>query len=615
MASQNIFYMPSLLPDELLYSWLARLVAYNQLGNPRKYLELLFGTKDVIPGVDLPTLLEPLQLRLGLFSPCMSADELIDAGTLYPYHRPFLTIARHEAVRHILLFGGGKGLKTLLGRVANRFGANPPLQYCVACFAENVACHGAPYWHRSHQLPGVKCCATHGIDLVTHIFPGRLTDRQRFILPPGKPNGATFRPTSNIHQLQFSILSRDLLHADLPALEAHQRLAIYEAAIKELGFRTRTDRIDHVALKDAVRCHYADFRCFSHRDRLLSTPAHPLRWLRALFQRPLASAHPVCHVLLIGFLFDTIDGFRQAISKVSEVPVANGDLPDQGSQPSFAKAVRERHDPLIRDVSQSCRAVAQALNLSVTTIVQRRRALGLPIAERPKYLDDTRLMAIHQALAKGLSPLLIAQNQRVSTSTVYRLRAQSFEICQPHSEHQDALERKKRREHWEQTIRMVANAGSSQVRAQAPATYAWLYRHDRSWLAQSCKPRRTPVHRSTRVDWAERDLALCQQLDKRITSLKARSKRPRISKTLMRRHLGEAMVRRNVERLPRLRDLMDRLVESPQDFHIFRINVAIARLKTQGLPMALWRIQRLAGIRKFTKTLRAYADAEVAQAA
>lgn len=75
------------------------------------------------------------------------------------------------------------------------------------------------------------------------------------------------------------------------------------------------------------------------------------------------------------------------------------------------------------------------------------------------------------------------------------------------------------------------------------------------------------------------------------------------------------MVRRNLERLPRLRNLMDRLVESPQDFHLFRIDVAIAQLKIQGLPMALWRIQRLAGIRKFTKTLRAYADAEVAQAA
>lgn len=598
--------MPSMLSDELLYSLLGRLVAYNALGDPRGYLALLFGTRDVIPGIDLPTRLESLHHRLGKFLPCDSADELINVGTIYPYHRPFLTTERHEAVRKILLFGGGKGLKTLLGRVANRFGASPPLCYCTACIEEDISWHGAPYWHRSHQLPGVTYCATHHIELIVHVLPSTLGDKQRLILPPGKPNRSTHRVSANAEQIRFSVLSRDLLAANLPALPPLQLRAVYEDAISARGFRFRKNWIDHEALANALRSYYQDFKSFTHQDRLLSTPIHPLGWLRSLFDRPSRSSHPMCHLLLIGFLFKTIDEFRQATRQA--------DQQIRDSEPPPQKEIHATHDPLLDDASLSCRFVAQALNLSVTTVVSHRRALGVPIAERRKHLDSNRLKSITTDLAEGLSPSFIAQRQHVSVGTVYRLRAESRTLFQTHTKRRHDREQQERRRRWQEAVRKHRHTGLRAARSAEAATYAWLYRHDNAWLQRICKTLRAPRTRMPRVDWAARDLELCQRLQEHVDLLMSKLDRPRISKTLILRKLGDAMVRANLVRLPGVQASLEKIVESSQSFQFFRIDRAIKQLADQGLSMPLWRIQRLAGIRKFTEALRAYANGKATQA-
>lgn len=144
-ASTSLCFIPQLLSDELIYSWLGRLVAVNALGHPKEYLNQLFGTQNIVPCVDLPTHLEALHDRLGGNAPYGSIEQLIELGTLYPYHRPFLTKERHEQVHNILIRNDGKALKVLIGRVANRFGANHPLRYCAICTIEDTQTFGTPY--------------------------------------------------------------------------------------------------------------------------------------------------------------------------------------------------------------------------------------------------------------------------------------------------------------------------------------------------------------------------------------------------------------------------------------------------------------------------------------
>ena len=604
-----------MLPDELLYSLLGRLVACNALGNPRDYLRLIFGTKDLLPSIDLPTSIESLHRRLGSFSPSDSAEGIINSFTIYPYHRPFLTIERHQAVQQILLHGGGKRLKTLLGRVANRFGANPPLQYCVKCVDEAIACHGMPYWRRMHQLPGVISCATHGIDLVLFLQPSTSTDRQRLYTVPCSSIGRTPPISSNPMQSWFAELSRNLLNAGLPVLNLEERQLAYESAAIALGFCNNRNRINYDALAAAVRNHYDDFDGFIHRDRLLSTPLHPLAWLRTLLGRPSRASHPICHLLLIGFLFKTIEGFKQALQQAGQIDTRHADVQSMNCESGSNKDLEPTNDLLFKDVALSCREVARAMSLSVTTVVLRRRAMGIPIAERRKSLNPAKLKIIAKALAGGLSPSCIGRRYRVSVATVYRVRAQSTDLLDSHLRIRQDREQRKRRRRWLKAIEHGENVGVRKIRSTDMATYAWLYRHDRTWLRKTCETLRYIRKVAPRVDWAARDLELCRRLGELVNDLRFRQDRPRISKTLLLRAAGDAMVRANLQRLPELMTLLEKLVESPKAFQLFRVDRAIRQLAAQGLPVLYWRIQRLAGIKTWTEALQTHADEKASELA
>jgi hypothetical protein len=75
------------------------------------------------------------------------------------------------------------------------------------------------------------------------------------------------------------------------------------------------------------------------------------------------------------------------------------------------------------------------------------------------------------------------------------------------------------------------------------------------------------------------------------------------------------MVLTNLERLPKLNAALEKLVESPRAFQMCRIDRAIGELAAQGLPLLLWRIQRLAGLKQWTRTLQQHANRMVSETA
>lgn len=390
-----------------------------------------------------------------------------------------------------------------------------------------------------------------------------------------------------------------------------RRKAVYTDAATDLGFGSSRKRIDHPALTRALRQHYRDFEGYQHRDRLMSTTTHPSRWISDIFERPFRSSHPVCHLLLIGFLFRSIEAFQQSMAQsaspnMQHIPSSIPDTPhgkiDLDSDNAHA---------ILRDTSRSCRAVAQILGLSVTTVVTRRRALQLPIAERPKYLRHDALARLNTALVNGLPPKLIAQQQGVSLSTVYRLRQHILPLASQSNSLAAMRQQDRQRALWQQTMAQYGHAGSRMVRNQAAATYMWLYRHDREWLRQHGRLPPVPVQQPLRIDWQARDRELCSRLQQHVAFMQADPNRPRLSQSCLYRYLGEAMLRRYLKHLPGLKLMLQEHAESLQAFQCFRITRAVQQLSTQGTAPTLWRIQRVAGIKNFTDTLRAHAVCEI----
>jgi hypothetical protein len=602
-------YVPYLLPDELLYSFLGRLAAYNKFTNPREYLKTLFGTKDIIPSTDLTSGLKSLQRSLGAESPFESVERIIDSATIYPYHRPFLTLERHERAHAILLNGGGKGLKTMLGRVANRFGANPSLRYCPKCRQEDLDRDGAPYWHRMHQLPGVASCATHGVDLVPFILPSQSSYRERFQLVPTALPDAALRPheTTGV-QIRFAQISAELLGMNLPILGPERWKTAYQVAASRHGFTDSNGRVRYHLLAEALRNHYHDFSGFQHQQRILSTPKNPLGWLRTIFGRPYRSSHPIFHLLLMGFFWGTVKDFVALVQNGQEIRPLKGESEIRLE----VKKEESSRTALLRDVSLSARVVAEKLGVSVNTIVSQRRAMGIPIRSRRKRLDEALLSKIHAAMQGGKQPQDIAWELGISLATVYRVRRESAAVLAASLRVRFATLRSLYRSRWRKATKNLQTVHITEARGQESAAYAWLYRNDRTWLvARNVRIPSGRRARKARVDWATRDRQLCEKLRNVYKSLRSVPDRRRISRTALLRPLGESSILKNLARLPRLKSLLDELEESSEDYQKHRIDEAIKTFTQAGVNLSWWRIQRAAGIKTCGPKVKMYALAKI----
>lgn len=604
-------FIPELLPDECLYSFLQRIWSLNAFTSPRQFMLLLFECDSHIPVLDLPTGLDALQRTLGARSPFKSADDLIDRATLYPYHRPFLSASRDN--RLVNLFRGtvGKGVKTLLGRVANGFGAQAIARYCVLCNASTTKQYGCTYWKRSHQLPAVEYCTSHGIQLEVFSRLSCLSHRQEL---QQSPWASTFEPTciaDESHNYQLALMSVALLRANLYINDVTALNLVYISQVISLGFGKAHRKIDFPALTDAVQKYYGQFRGFEHRERLLSSSNHPLSWLYSILQRPDRSSHPICHLLLIRFLFGSIENFVGALESSKNNMADEPRIEHKHSAPqrpivvlsdprrdtAHSNRTEFRQDASIQLASTSC---AEAATQKATRANQGRCRTAPEVMHLAALTD----------LYAGLPIAEIARQNGVSISVIYRIRAQTPGLKQLHAGQRCESKRETYRQHWLTLCQKLPLNGVTIIRATGRGTYAWLRRNDQQWLKGVCStlPRAAINHTHTKVDWSKRDQSLAEQAQQFVLNEKARTDRSRISRTLILRHLNrEAMVKANRERLPRLNNILIELSESVEQFQIFRIDLAINKLMRLGVLPSRWRIQRLAGLKNWTRNLSDHA--------
>jgi hypothetical protein len=586
-------YVSAPLPDELLYSYLGRVAELNSLGACKSRLRKFFGTNDRSAVIDLPMGLDTLQQQLGLNSPWKSTTEMIESATTYPYHRPFLTFPRRARVEKALACGEGKAVKTAMGRVANGFGANPPLRYCLECRSLDTVTFGCPYWHRAHQLPGVCFCYIHGA-VLTRVALESAGQKFRFCLVPLIETDAVSSQEPDFHQAEFALLSKDVLNSRLGDFDNRDFCHAYKSEARKQGFASARG-VDYGALAAAMRTYYSDFEGFPHRLRLLSSDRDPLCWLKTAIGRPDRASHPICHLLLINFLFKSISNFASQVLATIEVEMYQR-RPNH-IQCASSAATSPSLESYLRDTTLSCRQVARAVGLSVTTIVYKRQALGVPVATRPKRLDREHVAAI-QSQIDNMQPHEVAAKAGVSLSTVYRLRLSHAAERKQAAErvHKAAVDT--RRSRWAHALES-SEGNLSAARATAPSDYAWLYRNDRDWLLTQPRVAQRPDLTWNRVNWAERDAKYCVAVLKNHRKFTSTSTYRRVSRAVLLHGLDDKQVSKNASKLPSLMRLLSWLVETTLQFHIRKISIAVDLLESQGLVASEWRVQKVSNIARW----------------
>lgn len=591
-------YCPNLAPDELLFSLFARTHALNSRQNPRETLRVLSGCSNAIPSVDLPT-------RLGHFVShaigsrmFASIEDVLSRATLFPYYELFMSPERRARAVDAMTGNGGPGLKIAMGLVANGFGASTTWKSCAACDRKSLATNGFLIWSRCLHLPGVEVCPLHGKPLQSLSVQSLQSNRHELPMPlvMSSPAGVTSSPATS-PLLRLAGLSLEALNHVGPVPEPRLRREAYMAGLRHVGLASGK-RIHWQALVGRIHDQYAGFADMSYRTRLLSSAADPMRWVRDLLERPQRSLHPICHLLFIGAVFGSVASLLETVDRLRH----SASTPAPG--PHFGASAAENVDAaleLLYDIRLSCRKVAATCGVSVTTIVVRRRALGLPIAERRKSLSPKARRDAERLLARGADIADVAKRTAISLSQAYRLLAAAGEVGSLRAALIAERRQTEKRKAWLALQRRFPTLPVTELRAKAPAIYTWLYRNDKAWLAstQHAVRRELPTRRQIRVDWTARDRALAEMV--RCTASRERddlSDQRRTVTSLMRALGAEASIRRNLYRLPELHGQLVMQSETREQFRTRRIAAAVKKLAQQGIDNpADWQIIRTAGLR------------------
>lgn len=557
------------LPDETLFSLSSRRHVLS--GNARAALtcEQLFGHRQRGSAHDLPSRIDEFVLRT--HGEMGSTESIIRNHTILPYYLPFRTI---DDARNAIAAMRGDGIGSLkyqLGILTSRFRAHHPLKVCLRCMVDDRARFGIAYWHLQHQLPGVWICHDHQLLLLESTVKANGVGRFLWHLPH---EIALVRPCLSLDNDSIDRqLKTHLVHlADaalalyrLPAgfhFDTERLLALYLGALQERGLRFEKGRIRLTDAAKQYREFVSQFRVLPELSALPGTLLESSSQMGRLLRLPRAGVHPLRHLLMIVWLYETWDKFWSAY--------CNGPHPDAETFDLFRNLVTTIQNPdisspqqvqfvkLIKEEKYSVSRAAKAVGVDTCTGIAWAAKAGICTPRRSKILTRQLVTRICRDLREGREKSWVALRRQVSVQCVTRVLRSEIGLHQVWADARHARRRNEARDAWV-TASASRALGAKAVRLLAPAAYAWLYRNDRAWLNKQITRLDTPPRSNhAAVNWDHRDRELAQVVSNSLLGLHQRMPGIPLSLNDLYRQIPELRAKLGkLDRLPLTRKVLE----------------------------------------------------------
>lgn len=189
-----ITYMPTIYPDELVYSWLGRYYVHSGCFSHKIALQELYCKKsDYLSKEFIGNLNNEAREQIDKI---YSLDRLVLDHTMYPQYARFIPLAEKKEALHRL--GHDSCDVHYLFPVLPRNDGERYLRYCPLCVKEDRETYGEAYWHRKHQIRNMCICTRHKCRLLESSVPAK--SEQSF----------TFFPAENYTYDREAVFENDL---------------------------------------------------------------------------------------------------------------------------------------------------------------------------------------------------------------------------------------------------------------------------------------------------------------------------------------------------------------------------------------------------------------------
>lgn len=306
-------FIPPLLPDQTLYSWVA--VFHEMSGNASEEETLirLFGSDKAGHQFHIPSHLDAFyattQGTLG------KVDQIISKASILPAYLCFRSNSIAVDVLQRIRGHQTAGVAQTLRIARSRLYEFPPRRFCHLCAEDDHFNYGVAYWHRSHQLPGSLVCVLHGAAL--HATPMDSHDKRRsgFLTPALDLRSSGLTPSLPQYSEEalallerLALLSGQMASQSLPG--GYSRSVMRQTCISALNAR-------NLFCEDATDCILQSNRDYTDHFRMVAgipelacalaqRSTRPLWCLLSNTQQP---DHPLEYLLLIDWLFGNWDAF------------------------------------------------------------------------------------------------------------------------------------------------------------------------------------------------------------------------------------------------------------------------------------------------------------------
>ena len=164
-----ITYMPTIYPDELVYSWFCRYYVHSGCFFHRMALQELYCKKsDYLSKEFIGNLNNEAMEQI---DEIYSLDKLVLDHTMYPQYARFIPLAEKKEALYRL--GHDSCDIHHLFPVLPRNDGERYMRYCPLCVKEDREMYGEAYWHRKHQIRNMSICTKHKCRLIESNVPAK----------------------------------------------------------------------------------------------------------------------------------------------------------------------------------------------------------------------------------------------------------------------------------------------------------------------------------------------------------------------------------------------------------------------------------------------------------
>lgn len=446
-------YAPPIYADETVYSYVARLHLYWAETNHRSTARRWFGKSPINIDQRLPIGLEFLSKSTG-----NDLENLLMHHTCFPLFATFSSSP--ESLKHILLSNSGRSIANASNVAQAGLETLGGSWYCPICIEQDRENYGVGYWHLSHQVHGVVCCAVHSIQLRHVSQTARL-----FYLPP--QTDTKIRVQASVQTIRFTeVILGFLRDQQFQLKEICNDYCDSPNELLRLKRQTLRRNIDMKLIMKIVR---------ELSEHIYGSQIMTSNVVHNLLHQPRYFGHPLKFI----FLSYALDQLPTAKEKVD------------GSSIQLAKAIerdRSRCADLLNEKKYSLREIARRINRSIHFVKALSCQMGIRFQKRTQFVTPDVEARIIVSAKAGKHRKAIAQDEGVSVGTVEQLIQSSPGLSKARRQ----LKKEERRKLARNAIRAVLQSQPSITRKELKSLrysdYTWLYRHDKTWLYDTLPP-------------------------------------------------------------------------------------------------------------------------------